>query len=194
LSKVLAPVMPFIAERIYKQVGGEMESVHLEKWPEGEKVDMDTLETMRRVRDVVSKGLMIRTQNKIPVRQPLSLLTTKLLSQISDEYLGIIADELNVKDVVLDSNLSEDIVLDLVITEELQKEGDVRNLMRAIQDARKEKNLSPKDSVTLVISYEIPENLKEEVSKTCNIGKIELGTGTYKAVVTEGEVMFNIVK
>ena len=33
LSKVMAPFTPFIAEKIYLALGGEMESVHLENWP-----------------------------------------------------------------------------------------------------------------------------------------------------------------
>jgi len=33
LAKVIAPVMPFIAEYIYKEIGGSKESVHLEDWP-----------------------------------------------------------------------------------------------------------------------------------------------------------------
>src|SRR3990167_3019293 len=54
LSQVIAPVMPFIAESIYRGASGEKESVHLESWPEVGVVDEKLLEDMKVVREVVS--------------------------------------------------------------------------------------------------------------------------------------------
>ena len=66
--------------------------------------------------------------------------------------LRLIADELNVKEVIIHENQNGDVVLDTTITEVLQKEGDMRRLVRAIQDARKEKGLQPTDMVILSVS------------------------------------------
>ena len=189
-SRTIAPVMPFIAERVYKTVGGEKESVHLESWPQGGSVHATLLEEMKNVREVVTQALAKRTESKIAVRQPLSRLTLK--ETLPKEYESILKDELNVKEVAYDNALVETCTLDTTLTEELKAEGDVRNLMRAIQDARKEKGLTPKDKVTLVTLYAIPETFKDMVMNTCNLSSIEAGEGGYSADLSSGKVAFDL--
>ncbi len=190
LAKVIAPVMPFIAERIYSTVGGEKESVHLESWPQTFSVDTELLATMKNIRAVVTIALSLRTQEKIAVRQPLQKITLKEV--IPKEYISTVLDELNVKEILFDENQTEACVLDTVITETLQVEGNVRNLMRAAQDARKDKGLSPKDTIILITSYDIPDAHRDEIMKTCNISTIEMGTGEYEAETSTGKVLFGI--
>jgi isoleucyl-tRNA synthetase len=190
LAKVMAPVMPFLAERLYKASGGERESVHLEKWPEEGEVDGKLLEEMKQVRDIVTSALAKRTEAKIAVRQPLAKLT--LRERVPEEYESIILDELNVKELVQDSSLSESCEIDTTLTPELKQEGTVRNLMRAIQDARKEKGLTPKDMVTLVTGYAIPQAHKEMLMSTCRVGTIEEGTGPYSLETERGTLSFDI--
>ena len=51
LSKIMAPFTPFLAEKIYKDIGGEQESVHLEDWPEQDVKLLDEfLRSMERAR------------------------------------------------------------------------------------------------------------------------------------------------
>jgi isoleucyl-tRNA synthetase len=190
LSKVIAPVMPFIAERVYKTAGGEKESVHLESWPVARDIDMASLEEMKRVRDIVTSALFLRIQAKIAVRQPLQKLTLK--DQVPAAYHQILLDELNVKELAEDGSLTESSILDTEITPELRAEGDVRNLMRAVQDARKEKGLTPKDSIVLVTDYDMPEQLKRDLMSTCRISGIEKGSGPYAAEVSTGTASFDI--
>jgi isoleucyl-tRNA synthetase len=190
LSKVLAPVMPFMAERVYTAARGERESVHLETWPISLGVDDVAQEDMKKVRDIVTATLSLRTQAKITVRQPLSKLTVK--EEIPERYHQILAEELNVKEIAFDADLAEVCALDTAITPELQAEGDVRNLMRAIQDARKEKGYTPKDTVVLLTEYEIPEQFKSDLMSTCKVGSIERGDGPYTAETSGGTVRFDI--
>jgi isoleucyl-tRNA synthetase len=190
LSKVLAPVMPFIAERVYKAAGGEKESVHLESWPGAGKTNPPLFEEMKEVRDIVTFALSLRTQAKIGVRQPLQKIV--LNHEIKEEYHQIILDELNVKEISHNASQAELCTLDTVITPELQAEGDVRNLMRAIQDARKEKGLTPKDTVTLVTAYEVPEQFKENLMNTCKIVAIEKGDGPFTAEASTGSIRFDV--
>jgi isoleucyl-tRNA synthetase len=184
----MAPVMPFIAERVYKAVGGSRESVHLENWPKDGEINNEVIVSMKQVRDIVSEVLMTRNKLNIGVRQPLATLTTSCI--LSDEYFQIIKDEVNVKRVVRGGITS----LDTTVTPELQAEGDVRNLIRAIQDARKMIGLSPKDGVKLMTKYVIPEVHKEELMKTCNVVEVEDGTGEYKAELSTGVVLFGLSK
>jgi isoleucyl-tRNA synthetase len=185
-AKVIAPVMPFIAERVYKETVGSKESVHLESWPEVGSIDQGVITSMVETRKLVSESLMKRTESKIPVRQPLAKLT--IPTELSNEYLEIIKSEVNVKEIIRGESTS----LDTVITDELRAEGDVRNLMRAIQDARKEKGLSPKDIVILVTNYPIPGSLQSELMKTCNVQRIVPGEGNYTAEVSTGTISFSI--
>ena len=189
-ARVIAPVMPFIAERVYKTVLGEKESVHLESWPISREVNKESLEGMVKVREVVTVALSLRTQAKLNVRQPLQRLTVR--DEMSEQYHQILMDELNVKEIVVDSSLSTECILDTTISEALQAEGDVRNLMRAVQDARKERGLTPKDTITLLTMYAIPATFKGDLMATCRIGDIVSGDGPYGAESSQGKITFDI--
>lgn len=191
LSRTIAPVMPFIAERMYTTVRSKKQSVHLESWPEGGSIDVKNLEIMKRVREVVSIALMIRTKNKISVRQPLQTLTTKLLDQVPEEYLKIISEEVHVKTIICDPGLEEDVTLDLTVTEELQREGDIRNLIRAVQDLRKEMSLSPSNVVELRISTDALGDLSE-VEKVCKLSSIKIDDdATFALYETKKQVLLS---
>ncbi len=153
LARVMAPVMPFFAEDLYRRVcgEGEPESVHLTQWPTALVVDEVLLADMAAIRLVSSQGLEARERAGIKIRQPLAKLSAKKLP--SDESLrAIIADELNVKVVVEDTTQHEEVVLDTELTTELKEEGLCREWVRAIQGWRKEQNLSMSDRPGLLIT------------------------------------------
>jgi isoleucyl-tRNA synthetase len=181
LAKVMAPVMPFIAERMYQALGGEKESVHLERWPEGGVIDKEVLVEMKKVRAFVSLGLMNRTESKISVKQPLQSVTFK--ETVKDEYVDLIKDELNVKDVLCNPDQVKESMLDLTLTDDLIQEGNMRTLIREIQDARKTKGLSQKDSVVLYVSSQALLTDVEELMSKCNIREIKESTNLGEAGV-----------
>jgi isoleucyl-tRNA synthetase len=190
LAKVLAPVMPFLAERVYKAAGGTKQSVHLESWPIAGHVDEEILRDMKDVREAVSLGLMKRTEHKINVKQPLASVTLK--KPVKEIYVDLIKDELNLKEVIINASQADDVSLDITMTDELIHEGDIRKLMRAIQDMRKEKNLTPQDSIVLVTKYEIAEEFLATLTNTCRISSFEKGNGPYYVEVSTGEISFDI--
>jgi isoleucyl-tRNA synthetase len=152
LSKIIAPFMPFLAESLYQRLKGDEDplSVHLCSWPVYQKeIDKNLLDEMSLAREVVSKVLMQRDTALIKVRQPLSLL--KINTTFRNEILEIIKDEVNVKEIKIDESLDQ-IFLDTKLTDELIKEGMVREFIRAVQDGRKKKNLVAKDSIKLSVS------------------------------------------
>ena len=64
----------------------------------------------------------------------------------------MIREEVNVKGVEINPNLAEGTVqLDTELTPELKEEGFVRDLMRAVQGARKEAGLNPGESAKVTI-------------------------------------------
>jgi isoleucyl-tRNA synthetase len=159
LSKLMAPFMPFIAEEIYMKLNGGKESVHLENWPDQGKIDIDLLENMKAVREIASLGLEARSKAKINVRQPLGKLKFKRQNAKVEDValLNLIKEEVNVKEVVFDEKISTEVELDTYITPELEEEGELRDLIRAIQDRRKERGLTIQDRPTLKIFAEDKE-------------------------------------
>ena len=138
LSEIIAPFTPFIAEEMYKNLTGE-ESVHLVEFPGViEKIIDEKLNAeMKKVRDVISEGLQQRALSGIKVRQPLASATIKHKIE-NAELVEIMQEELNVKSVVVSEAQEENIKLDTNITPELRLEGMARELVRAIQEMRKE--------------------------------------------------------
>jgi isoleucyl-tRNA synthetase len=157
LAKVMAPFTPFIAERIYREVGGLLESVHLETWPVAVGVaDMPRiLEEMKQGREIVSLALERRAVAKIPVRQPLTKLTVSMPGGLSQELLDIIADEVNVKEVSCHPERARgsllSVALDTTITSELKDEGLAREFMRRVNDLRKKSGLTVGDTVAISV-------------------------------------------
>lgn len=172
-SKAIAPVMPFMAERVYQDVLGTNESVHLQTYPEKKSVDENVIKEMRDVREVVTSLLMIRQKNNLPVRQPLSLATIN--KNIDKKYFEIIAEEVNVKEIKVNEG-SEACELDMNLNPELIREGKQRELAREIKDRRKELNLVAADEILLFIDADrydlVDEQYKTEMKiRECHVSE-----------------------
>ena len=109
ISKMIAPIVPFISEEIYTKLTNEY-SVHTSDFPkyEMDKINPEIERKMDLVRDLISSGRYVREEAKIKVRQPLSeaLLDSKnesIIGNLSD----LIKEELNVKEIKYVSNLNE---------------------------------------------------------------------------------------
>lgn len=109
LSKILAPLMPFVSEYVFKTLTGE-ESVHLTDYPLLEQIKLDEklVSEMDFLQDLCSAGKFIREEKNLRNRLPLQSLTVvgDNLGFIGTQYQEIIKDELNVKEVKLDNNLA----------------------------------------------------------------------------------------
>lgn len=171
LAKLLAPLAPFIAEDLYRGVGGSKESVHLEDWPEQDGVaDENILTTMTRTREVVSHALELRSVANLKIRQPLAALT---IPDGTEVYAALVMDEVNVKDI----RYGSDFALDTTLTPELCEEGDIRELIRAVQDLRKRAGLNPGDTITLGIDTDDPgrvliERFRKSLTETAGVADI----------------------
>ena len=66
-------------------------------------------------------------------------------------YTNVDGAEVNVKNVEFVENLETEVELDTKITKELQKEGNVRDFVRAVQELRKDGNLKPSDAVEILV-------------------------------------------
>ncbi len=167
LAQMLAPFVPFLAEELYQNMTGgeEYESVHLMNYPMNTEVDQEIIDQMARVREVINEGLALRmqksdTEEQIKVRQPLAkyVYAGEKLPAWGEE---MIRDEVNVKLV----ENGEETWLDKKISEELAEEGFVRELIRAVQSARKKAGLQVDDRIRLSVSCEVPKAWRETLMK-----------------------------
>lgn len=183
LAQIMAPFAPFTAEDVWQKLKTDMdvESVHLSQWPsevESGKVE-SILDDMQQVRGVVTLGLQQRQKAGIPVRQPLSNITVKIL-KFEDSYIEILKDELNVKNVSFNDLLESEVELNTEINADLKKEGQYREFVRAVQDLRKKTGLSPADVVTLYVQCgemekDIITAFLPEFQKTTGVGEVVWG-------------------
>ena len=158
VAMILAPFTPFLAEELYQKMTGKEESVHLLDFPKTTEIDdKDILGDMKRCREIITDALALRmqkseTEDQIKIRQPLSKLVYAG-EKLPEFYEQIIAEEVNVKTV----ENGEELFLDKTLTDELKREGYARELVRAIQAARKKAGLAPGDKIRLSLSVEAPE-------------------------------------
>jgi isoleucyl-tRNA synthetase len=106
-GRLAAPLLPLIAEVIWRGVTGER-SVHLTDWPGPGEVpaDPDLVAAMDQVRDVCSAASSLRKANKLRVRLPLPKLTVAVEDPDAlRPFVELIADELNVKGVELSNDI-----------------------------------------------------------------------------------------
>lgn len=185
LSKLMAPFTPFIADKIYQDIGGQKMSVHLERWPKTEDNLRDERLTndMAWVRTVASRVHELRAQAGLPVRQTLASIKVSLrdaeeavrLSRQSD-LLALLRDEVNVEEVRVDAAASEStepwsVVLDTVITPALRQKGERRELIRHIMNARKEAGLKPGDLVQVYVALPQSEFRQYLEQDTANLAR-----------------------
>ncbi|WP_405056518.1 isoleucine--tRNA ligase [Kribbella sp. NBC_01505] len=230
LCRTVAPLLPLVAEDIWRGLTGER-SVHLTDWPTVGKLpdDPELVERMERAREVCSVASAIRKATGIRARQPLQKLTVATSADLQ-ALTGLIAAELNVREVVLTSvdavdapvsqrltvnaraagprlgktvqtaikasksgdwsvseagvvvaggielvegeyaletTLATDadgssgllpsggfVVLDTTITPELEAEGTARDVIRSIQQARRDSGLEVTDRIRLTVTAE----------------------------------------
>lgn len=109
LTKAAAPLLPLITENIYQGLTGE-ESVHLTDWPDVSKIKVDEtlLNNMDMVRSICSTAKAIREEYKLRNRLPLAAMTIAGQRTFGlNDYIPLIADEINVKEVSLSAEISE---------------------------------------------------------------------------------------
>lgn len=185
LSKALAPFAPFIAEGIYKGVGGGKESVHIEDWPSFAKASKGAqilIRDMNTVREIVSKALEARQKAGIKIRQPLASLQLPTKEyKLSTEFLDLIKGEVNVKEIVFGDKFE----LDTTLSEELKEEGLVREFIRQVQDFRKELKLKPQEKILLSVSGD--KALEKILAGHLTLIKKEISLSDFKLDSSSGE-------
>jgi len=146
------------------------ESVHHTNFPgpNAMLIDEELNTAMERIRQIVTLGLSCRAKAGVKVRQPLRVLFVESKEGVSDELWNLVKEELNVKEIRERSDLKElieknklgrklvgmslaeeAVALDFVIDAELALEGEMRELVRQIQEERKKAGFNIEDRIIL---------------------------------------------
>jgi isoleucyl-tRNA synthetase len=130
LTRLLAPIAPFIAERVWQALitstqPDAPDSVHLAGWPQRQPdlIDADLADQMATTRRLVDLGRAARTGSGVKIRQPLSrgLIAAAGWNTLPDELRAEIADELNVGR--LDSLGAADELIDFTVRPQFRAIG-----------------------------------------------------------------------
>ncbi|MDY6984947.1 MAG: isoleucine--tRNA ligase [Candidatus Thermoplasmatota archaeon] len=195
ISKLLAPVAPHIAERLYRNLEGAMESVHMENWPGimEEKINLKLEESMDIAREIIEAALSVRQSLSIKVRQPLKRIIIETEDENAIEAIedlkSIIKDQINVKKIEVQKG-NEDmpacdfskgkLYIDTEVDYEIRAETIARELIRRVQEMRKRMNLNIEDYIKCTM--ELPESFvksfedkKEDIAKETRAREMVLG-------------------
>ncbi|BFT94310.1 MAG: isoleucine--tRNA ligase [Minisyncoccus archaeiphilus] len=177
LTKIMAPFTPFISEGLYQKLRKDSDpiSVHLCDYPSPNQsvLDRDSYDiywSMNYVRSSINLILAERTKAGIKVRQPLaSAYIPKVVdgykltaSVYYDQLISLIKEETNIKEILIQDDIQQ-VSIDTELTDELREEGSLREIIRHIQQERKEKGMSPEDKISIV--YNVDSGLDSLIQK-----------------------------
>ncbi len=186
--------------------------MHLDIWPKTAtpatlKASKKLGVLMGEVRTLASLALAKRASLGIKVRQPLSSLTVQSTVtglKTNKELLAILADEVNIKKIIVKSKVDGIVEFDTRITPDLLEEGIVRESVRMIQGLRQDAGYEPKDNITLFVDSAALDDmikkhedlLKKEVgAKTLVFAQDPEGIDAYSELVIDGDrIWFGIRK
>ena len=118
LIKILSPIIPFVAERMYLNITKDDDnennnSIHLSSFPQSDhsRIDNALIEKVDSLKRVIESGRAVRKKANIKVRQPLNSLkvytANKEVKSFIQKQADIVIDELNIKEVVFSDNIDE---------------------------------------------------------------------------------------
>jgi isoleucyl-tRNA synthetase len=118
LIKILSPIIPFVAERMYLNITKDDDnennnSIHLSSFPQSDhsRIDNALIEKVDSLKRVIESGRAVRKKANIKVRQPLNSLkvytANKQVKSFIQKQADIVIDELNIKEVVFSDNIDE---------------------------------------------------------------------------------------
>ena len=105
VAKLLAPFAPFYADQLYKDLGGKLDSVHLDEFPVADEslIDIDLEARMQMAQKITSMVLALRRKVNIKVRQPLKSIMVPAIDEQQRQHIEAVKDlimnEVNVKEL-----------------------------------------------------------------------------------------------
>ncbi len=137
-ARVAAPLLPLTMERMWQGLTGAR-SVHLTDWPASDELPHDDalVTAMDRVRQVASAALSLRKARGLRVRLPLARLTVAAVdADAMAPFADIVADEVNVRDVVLTTDVAAHGRFEIAVNARAcgpRLGGDTQKVIRAVK-------------------------------------------------------------
>jgi isoleucyl-tRNA synthetase len=209
VTRLLAPFAPYISEEIYcKVLKGEKESVHLESWPKIGTINNELEEKMDSAKEITQSILFAREAINRGVRWPVGEVIIATVDANSKAavrtFSDIIKGQTNCKTLVLADAFSRneedfakapfrkgEVFVSKAVSAELEAEGYAREIVRRIQQMRKNAGLKVEDRVEAYIKA--PGFLKESLLITAS--QIKEKVGAEKLTISDHtpEKQFNSV-
>jgi isoleucyl-tRNA synthetase len=176
--KALAPIIPFMTEEIYRNLTGE-ESVHLTSWPQTGKHDEKLEKQMEIAQKVASSAHSLRKQGNVKLRMPLLKLSYAAPEELPQDLQNVLFEEINVRALTYTRKEDHVVVSGQVDEANQDKEGGLaRDLVREIQQARKDKGCAIDEHITLVLPKkyeELPKELVKQIQQQTLTTKLSWG-------------------
>jgi isoleucyl-tRNA synthetase len=167
IIKMFSPIVPFITEHLWKQLGEKEESIHLCDWPkfDSKKINTELEAEFNVAMKIIEKGLAERDKEKIGLRWPLSKAVVKSSLNLEDSLQELIKSQLNVKKLEIKKIKDKETQVELhtLMTPELEAEGYSRELARKIQAERKKAGLKKGELIDLEVA--VDDKLKKMLEK-----------------------------
>jgi len=176
LTKVMAPLTPFISEAIFKNLSGRL-SVHLEQWPVAIEsiIDNKLEEEMAHAQNLASVLNAFRKQAGVKVKIPFKTLSYKGPIELSAQILEIVREEVNVEELLY-AGKADDFGAEGDTSEANQnvEAGQARDIIRKIQQERKKLGTTLSQQVKVTTSS-WPAKYEEEIKRKALVSELIKG-------------------
>jgi isoleucyl-tRNA synthetase len=179
LAQLFAPVTPFISEVMYYKLTGSKNSVHLSYWPVvNEKlVNQSLIDDMQVAVTVTAKVHAVRKDLAIKVKQPLAKVSITAPQSRPAAAVGeVLLSEVNVKALEWQKTAEStvEVVLDTNLTPALIAEGKAREVIRQIQQLRKDAGVDVMAQVRVQLP-DWPEEWTEQIKAKTKVSELVKG-------------------
>ncbi len=205
MSRAMSCLLPFISEEIYLGLTASSftpgTSVHLLDFPQlqGIQADQQQVSMMDKALSICSSALFIRSKENIRVRQPLKSLTIVANeAENFKDYADLIKEEINVKEVIYQNNITDFAHLKLVLNFPILAKRlpqKIKELIAASKDGKWQVNKEHTQleiagenlrSEEFTIILEANENIKAAKALPDNLGLIMLDINITQELYEEG--------
>ena len=184
LSKISAPITPFISESIFKNLT-DKESVHLEDWPVSIETEInETLENdMVKAQNLSSIISSFRKESGVKVKIPFIKLKYDGPAEIDEEILKIVKDETNIEELEYGNKKGEfEVNGEIGESNQNVKAGDARDIIRKIQQERKVLKTTMTQMVNVALP-DWPQEYENEIRKKALVQNLSKGVNFKVEVV-----------
>lgn len=174
ICQVLAPLAPFLAESIYRNLTNE-ESVHLSTWPTAGKIDEKLIKEMDYARSLASSLNEFRKTSQVKVKIPFKTLSYSGPEELDESLLKIVREEANVQELNYDKKSEKIEIVGSTASENQDLiAGQVRDIIRMIQQERKTIGTTFDELVDVSLT-DWPEEFTEEIKRQALVNKLQKG-------------------